>query len=223
MPSISRSTRIPQIIASISIALDYGGDRATLVASIQHSAGSAVVQPSPLTDSTTGLVDAGNWKVTDSWKIPSTATSGVYIADLVRQDGTPGRNTIAFVVTDNSRPSDILFQTSDQTWEAYNSWGVGSLYDGGAHRQSATTARWLLQLDRMRPRRPAPGTLSTERSFLRYIGLSKTDMTLATNRAWIRHRMEAFFSVTRLLFLSVTTSTGPQVSAPTLWLPEMRG
>jgi hypothetical protein len=110
----------------------YGGDGATLVTSIQHPAGSAVVQPAPLTDSATGLVDAGNWSITDSWGVPSTATSGVYIADLVRQDGTPGRNTIAFVVTDNSRPSDVLFQTSDQTWEAYNSWGGASLYDAGA-------------------------------------------------------------------------------------------
>lgn len=109
----------------------YGGDGATLVSSIQHTSTTAVDQPTPMYDPSTGLVDAGNWSVTDNWIVPADATSGVYIADLVREDGTPGKNMIAFVVTNNGNGSDILFQTSDQTWEAYNSWGTGSLYDGG--------------------------------------------------------------------------------------------
>jgi hypothetical protein len=44
----------------------YGGNGATLVTTINHS-GSPVVQPNPLVDSTTGLVDAGNWSITDTW------------------------------------------------------------------------------------------------------------------------------------------------------------
>ena len=46
-------------------------------------AASAVVQPAPLTDPSTGLVDAGNWSVTDSWTVPTTATSGVYVANVI--------------------------------------------------------------------------------------------------------------------------------------------
>src|SRR5262249_6891926 len=65
----------------------YGGDGARLVSTIQHS-GAGVSQPAPLTDSSTGLVDAGNWKVTDNWNVPSDAVSGFYLAKLVRQDGT---------------------------------------------------------------------------------------------------------------------------------------
>ena len=32
---------------------------------------------------------------------------------------------------DDRRTSDILFQTSDTTWQAYNTYGGNSLYDGG--------------------------------------------------------------------------------------------
>ena len=62
------------------------------------------------------------------WTVPSDATSGVYIAKLTRLDGTAGENVIPFVVTNNASTSDIIFQTSDQTWQAYNAWGGGSFY-----------------------------------------------------------------------------------------------
>jgi hypothetical protein len=110
----------------------YGGDGARLVATIQHQSATSVVQPAPITDPTTLLVDAGNWSVTDSWQVPGDAVSGVYIARLVRQDGhSPGsgENEIPFVVRNDSSTSDIVFQTSDTTWQAYNSWGGHSLYD----------------------------------------------------------------------------------------------
>jgi hypothetical protein len=80
-------------------------------------------QPAPLTDSTTGLVDAGNWKESASWAIPATAVSGVYIAKLVRDDGVIGSNHMYFVVRDDSSQSNLMFQTSDSTWQAYNEWG----------------------------------------------------------------------------------------------------
>lgn len=54
--------------------------------------------------------------------------SGVYIADLTRDDGTQGENQIVFVVRNDASTSDLLFQTSDTTWEAYNTWGGTSLY-----------------------------------------------------------------------------------------------
>ena len=105
----------------------YGGDGATLVTSIQHQSTTAVVQPAPLTDPTTGLVDAGNWQVTDSWTVPTTATSGVYVANII--DGTQVFQ-IPFVVRDENSHSDIVFQTDDETWQAYNGWGGASVYGG---------------------------------------------------------------------------------------------
>jgi hypothetical protein len=94
------------------------------------------VQAAPVTDSSIGLVDAGNWSVSASWAVPATAVSGVYIAHLVRQDGTSGENHIPFIVRDDGNPHDIVFQTSDTTWHAYNGWGGYSLYGGGATASS---------------------------------------------------------------------------------------
>ena len=106
----------------------YGGMGARLVATIQHTG--VQNQPAPLHDATTGLVDAGNWAVSASWDIPADAVSGVYIAKLVRQDGTFGENHIPFIVRDDSSTSDIVFQTSDMTWQAYNGWGGANFYGG---------------------------------------------------------------------------------------------
>jgi N,N-dimethylformamidase beta subunit-like protein len=39
-------------------------------------------------------------------------------------------NHIVFVVRDDARASDLLFQTSDATWQAYNSYGGSNLYRG---------------------------------------------------------------------------------------------
>jgi hypothetical protein len=106
----------------------YGGDGARLVASnIKPTATLPQKQPACLTSSSTGLIDCGNWLVSASWTVPSTAVSGVYIAHLVRND-TGGDSQIPFVVRNDSSHSEILLQTSDATWEAYNDWGGNSLY-----------------------------------------------------------------------------------------------
>src|SRR5215469_1028951 len=75
----------------------------------------------------TGLIDCGNWAVSASWTVPSNAVSGLYLAHLVRND-TGGSSLIPFVVRNDASHSDILVQTSDETWQAYNSYGGSSLY-----------------------------------------------------------------------------------------------
>ena len=47
-------------------------------------------------------------------------------------DDTGGASHIVFVVRDDASTSDLLFQTSDTTWQAYNNYGGNSLYDGAA-------------------------------------------------------------------------------------------
>ena len=105
----------------------YGGNGARLVTTMHHT-GSAN-QPNPIFNDATNTVDAGNWSVTDSWAIPSTAVSGVYFAKLTTDTGN-FQNMIPFIVRNDGTASDILFQTSDTTWEAYNSWGGYNLYQG---------------------------------------------------------------------------------------------
>jgi VCBS repeat-containing protein len=106
----------------------YGGMGARKVETIQHTGVQS--QPDPLRDATTGLVDAGNWAVSASWDVPADAVSGVYIAKLVRQDGVFGENEIPFIVRDDGSHSDIVFQTADETWQAYNGWGGANFYGG---------------------------------------------------------------------------------------------
>ncbi len=107
----------------------YGGSGARLVASIAPSVSLPQTQPACLEDPTTGLVDCGNWAVSASWAVPATATSGIYFARVQRLD-TGGASHIVFVVRDDSGNSDLLFQTSDTTWQAYNRYGGNSLYVG---------------------------------------------------------------------------------------------
>ncbi|WP_406832193.1 DUF4082 domain-containing protein [Pedococcus sp. KACC 23699] len=107
----------------------YSGNGARkLAANLKPSAVLPQTQPSCLApQDSTGLVDCGNWAVSASWTVPTTAVSGIYIAHLVREDATGGSH-ITFIVRDDSSHSGILFQTSDETWQAYNTYGGNSLY-----------------------------------------------------------------------------------------------
>ncbi len=108
----------------------YQGNGARLIATVQPSAALPQSQPSCLNDPSTGLIDCGNWAVSASWAVPSTAVSGIYIAHLVRDDGSHDDNQIPFVVRNDASHSDVIYQASDTTWEAYNDWGGNSLYKG---------------------------------------------------------------------------------------------
>src|SRR3954463_50886 len=60
----------------------YQGLRAPPMASNVAPANTAP-QPACQTFADTGLVDCGNWSVSAAWTVPSTAVSGVYVANLV--------------------------------------------------------------------------------------------------------------------------------------------
>jgi hypothetical protein len=107
----------------------YGGMGARRVATVQPSAALPQSQPACLNNAATGLVDCGNWAESASWAVPTTAVSGLYLARLVRESGAAGASHVPFVVRDDDGGSDVLFQTSDTTWHAYNSYGGRSLYD----------------------------------------------------------------------------------------------
>ena len=106
----------------------YGGLGARNVATIPSSATIAPTQPACVTESSTGLIDCGNWTTTASWAVPTTAVSGIYFAKATRTGG--GSSHIFFIVRDDDGQSDLLFQTADTTWQAYNQYGGNSLYVG---------------------------------------------------------------------------------------------
>jgi hypothetical protein len=107
----------------------YQGLGARKVASVTPSAALPQLQPQCISDATTELYDCGTWGVSASWNVPATAVSGVYVALLTRAD-TGAQSHITFVVRDLARHSDVLFQTSDTTWHAYNAYGGSDFYQG---------------------------------------------------------------------------------------------
>jgi len=107
----------------------YNGLGARLITSITPSATLPQTQPSCLFDNTTLMTDCGNWAVSASWTVPTTVVSGVFIALLTRTD-TGGRSQIPFIVRNDTSHSNILFKTSDATWEAYNLYGGNDFYPG---------------------------------------------------------------------------------------------
>src|ERR1700676_5535471 len=120
---------------AISLRIDiyrlgyYQGNGARFITSVSPSVSLPQIQPPCLTDGSTGLTDCGNWLISASWAVPSTAISGIYFARLIRLDTGEASPSI-FVVRNDSSHSDILVQTSDQTWHAYNDYGGNSLYTG---------------------------------------------------------------------------------------------
>ncbi|NUR29780.1 MAG: DUF4082 domain-containing protein, partial [Catenulispora sp.] len=105
--------------------------------------------PSCVKNTPTGLVDCGNWPTTVQIQVPSTAVSGLYIVSLEQWDSTDaliGYMPVPLIVRESNNAahhSDIVVQTSDQTWQAYNTFGGQDLYvgagpapDGRAYRVS---------------------------------------------------------------------------------------
>ena len=88
-------------------------------------------QPDCITNTATGLVDCGNWSQSATWTVPGTAVSGIYIAKISRIADPQNRAShIAFIVRDDAASVDLLFKTSDATWQAYNKYGGNSFYTG---------------------------------------------------------------------------------------------
>jgi hypothetical protein len=139
----------------------YQGNGARKIAAgIKPSATLPQSQPACLTNSSTGLIDCGNWGISASWTVPSNAVSGIYIAHLVRDD-TGGSSQIPFVVRNDSSHSDVLLSTSDATWQAYNAYGGNSLYSCAVACPSgnplAYKAAYAVSYNR-----PFDGTLTTD-------------------------------------------------------------
>ena len=143
----------------------YQGNGARLITTINKTA--AQTQPAALHDATTGLYDAGNWAVTASWAVPASAVSGVYIAKLTDLNKTTNQNHIPFIVRADESHSDIVFQTSDTTWQAYNGWGGANLYGGnGPGGDSAPGRAYKVSYNRPITTRDGGGTASGPQDFL---------------------------------------------------------
>src|SRR5438067_6797578 len=156
----------------------YAGLGARKVATIPTVSGQS--QPACLTNNTTFLVDCGNWSETASWAVPATAVSGIYVAKSVRSD-TGGSSHIVFIVRDDASTSDVLFQTSDTTWQAYNQYGGFSLYLGSPQRAfKVSYNRPFSTRGQTGGFGPSDWLFSTEYPMLRWLEANGYDVTYFT-------------------------------------------
>ncbi|MFI5937437.1 DUF4082 domain-containing protein [Actinoplanes sp. NPDC051494] len=108
----------------------YGGDGARSITTLTPNVPVSNNQGPCATNATTSIYDCGAWGVSASWTVPANQVSGIYIAKLTRPD-TGGASHITFVVRNDTGTSDLFFQTSDATWQAYNLYGGADFYEGG--------------------------------------------------------------------------------------------
>ena len=82
-------------------------------------------------DPSTGLVDCGNWAVSASSTVPGKRDFR-YLCRQTCQRRRHGwqASHIVFVVRNDASNADLLYHTSDATWQAYNDYGGNSLYSG---------------------------------------------------------------------------------------------
>jgi hypothetical protein len=105
----------------------YGGLGGRLMAQVGPIAGTKQRTCSP--DSTIGIVDCA-WSPTFSYTVPDTWTSGVYLVLLT--NAAKYQSYMTFVVRDDNRTADLLYQQSVTTYQAYNNYPIGtgkSLYE----------------------------------------------------------------------------------------------
>jgi hypothetical protein len=104
----------------------YGGDGGRLVKSLGPFEG----RPQPDPPIGEKRVRNCQWEVAAELKIPEDWLSGVYLGKLTAEkDGV--QSYVVFIVRDD-RQADLIFQCSDNTWQAYNRWpSQFALYDDG--------------------------------------------------------------------------------------------
>jgi hypothetical protein len=179
----------------------YGGKGASLITTVNPTASLPQTQPPCLTDSFTGLVDCGNWAESASWAVPASAKSGIYFAKVIRNSNPSSVSHIVFVVRNDASFSDIIFQTSDTTWQAYNQYGGNSLYVGGPG--SSPARAYKVSYNRpitTRSTSPEDFVFNAEYPMVRWLEANGYDVTYTTgvdsdrNGALLKHH-KIFLSV----------------------------
>lgn len=99
----------------------YGGTGGRLVHSIGPLSGKSQAIPSPGEKN----IHECSWDVTASFVVPEDWVSGVYLGKLQtlpHSEREPYWESYIIFIIKDERPVDILFQCSDNTWQAYNRW-----------------------------------------------------------------------------------------------------
>ena len=156
-------------------------------------------QPMPTPDPVTGMVEC-NWTNPYNLTTGTSATdptvwpSGYYLVKLTSQP-SGYQAYVVFVLRDDARTADLLFQQSITTYAAYNMWGGKNLYGGAGGRA------YKVSLNRpFDDAAGAGGTFTLEVQMIRFLEREGYDVKYCTNvdthttlaKDW---RAKAFLSV----------------------------
>ncbi len=145
-----------------------------------------VAQPTCPVDSVTGLTEC-DWTASYTLTVPTTWTSGVFVVMLTNAQGY--QNYITFVVRDDARVADIMFQQAVATYQAYNNYpddnATGkSLYDFnsyGANTVAGTPRAVKVSWNRPYTQRGAGQFFSWEVYLVRWLEQSGYDVKYSTD------------------------------------------
>ena len=148
-----------------------------------------VQQPACPVDTATGLIECNWTEGGHTLNVPMTWTSGVYIAHLTNALGY--QTYITFVVRDDARRADILYQQSVTTYQAYNNYpddGVTgkSLYNFNSYGTNPSENPGNPRAVKVSWNRPYSGEgaghfFTWEHHFVRWLERSGYDVTYSTN------------------------------------------
>src|SRR5439155_13323889 len=134
----------------------------------------------------TGLIEC-DWTASYTLTVPPSWTSGVFMVQLTNAQGY--QNYIPFVVRDDARVADIMFQQAVATYQAYNNYpddgATGkSLYDFNSYGASTVTGK--KQAAKVSWNRPYAGRgagqfLTWEIYFVRWLERSGYDVKYSTD------------------------------------------
>jgi len=162
----------------------YQGLGGRLMQSVGPVAGAP--QPPCLADVNTGLGEC-NWAAGYTLPVPTSWTSGVFLAKLTSSAGF--QNWVIFVVRDDARPADLVYQQPVNTYEGYNNYpndnATGkSLYDFnsyGVPTVSGTARAVKVSFNRPYADRGAGQFFNWEYNFIRWLERSGYDVKYCTN------------------------------------------
>ena len=169
----------------------YGGLGGRLLANVGPMPAARQRPCTPGAD--TGLVDCG-WPTSFTFNVPVTWTSGIYLVLLTNAEKY--QSYITFVVRDDLRKADLLYQQSVTTYQAYNNYPddgkIGkSLYDFNSYGATvpATRAKRAAKVSFDRPYSDGNGSGqffrgvsgSWERYFVGWLESSGYDVTYSTD------------------------------------------
>jgi hypothetical protein len=145
-----------------------------------------VAQPACPVDANTGLIEC-DWTASYTLTVPTTWTSGAFLVMLTNAQGY--QNYITFVVRDDERRADLLFQQAVTTYQAYNNYpddrvtgkSLFAYNSYGANTVTGTPRAVKVSWNRPYTARGEGQLLGWEVYFIRWLERSGYDVKYSTN------------------------------------------